>query len=194
MNKSSGDKDSMWRNKNFDDDFNDVADFNEYQEYFSKKKNKRHTSNLGSIFSYSNRITTGDKKCKYCRMPIQVKEDWKDSCRPCYAKNNGTILNCKGCNKKIPVLDYQFGDNYCVECYKKKNGIGKTCTKCNETYYVLSTSKYDLDLQSKCLDCFLKTDGIMSKCTICKCEMRIKKDEKPWKKKCYDCWLSPNKP
>ena len=49
------------------------------------------------------------------------------------------------------------------------------------------------ELKEECYDCHLKIYGIAKKCVDCKETFLVKKEDKTWKKKCYDCWLEPNR-
>jgi len=127
------------------------------------------------------------KKCRACKRPFDSIKDWKKICVFCYAKKVGILVNCIECDKKTYVFK---GPNYCLDCYTKHNGVEKTCPDCKKKYYI--TIKYDSSMLNKsCNDCRLKKEGIKIKCQgysghHCKEIVDIFKDEKEWRKQCYD--------
>jgi hypothetical protein len=131
-----------------------------------------------------------EKKCLECRRPYMVtaEEKWRTYCPACFVLLNGEIVECSGCEKKIPIYSDQKDEhNFCQECYKIKNGQSKVCLNCFKTFYYIEKNLENVP--ENCYECFLKLNGVKQKCVDCKENFYVKKESKKWKKRCYDCWL-----
>ncbi len=134
-------------------------------------------------------------KCLECRRPFMcsTKEQWRTYCPACYLLLNGIIVQCSGCEKRIPIYpDKKNEENFCRDCYKKQNGKQKVCLECFSTFYYIPKKNNDEDFDN-CYDCFLKKSGIKKKCFDCKQNIYVRKETKFWKKRCWDCWLYSGK-
>jgi hypothetical protein len=123
---------------------------------------------------------------------VSSEEKWRTYCPACFVLLNGVIVECSGCDKKIPIYsDKKDQENFCRGCYIEKNGESKVCLNCFKTFHYLENSTENPP--DNCYECFLKINGVRKKCIDCSEIFYVKKESKFWKKRCYDCWLSSKK-
>lgn len=127
--------------------------------------------------------------CVECSRPFsrRCNEKWRTMCPSCYLLINGIIVDCSGCDKRIPIYtDKKNEKNYCRDCYRKVNGCPKVCLECFATFYYIDDKD---EIPNNCYDCFMKKNGVRQKCVDCRVSFNVKKETKQWKKRCYDCWI-----